>query len=73
MRQRDNAIGAVVSAFSGGAVRERDSRGGGKRLALERQKGMAFLQFSENGRKRESGWGLKFLEDKIVFFIKFIQ
>ncbi len=28
MRQRDNAIGAVVSAFVGGTVRERDSRGG---------------------------------------------
>ena len=33
MRQRDNVIGAVVSAFVGGTMRERDSRGG-ERLPL---------------------------------------
>ena len=60
MRQRDNEIGAVVSVFVCGAVRDRDSRGG-ERLASEREKGvLAFLQFSEmeEGGERVAGFGI---------------
>ncbi len=71
MWQRDNAIEAVVSAFSDGAVKERDSRGGSVWRWREK-KAFGFLQFSEM-EERESGGGLKILEDKIVFLIKFIQ
>jgi hypothetical protein len=72
--QRDNAIGAVVSVFVGGAVRDRDSIEGGSVWRRREKKAFGFFAIFRNGRKRErEGLGLKFFEDKIVFFIKFIQ
>ena len=58
--------------LASGTVRERDSRWGASCIG-ERKKGVWFFAIFRNGRKRDGGGGLKFLEDKTVFLFKFIQ
>ena len=71
MRQRDNVIGAVVSAFIGGTMRERDSRGGERLPSMVSAlvDGAVRREIAEGG----SVWRRREKKDKIVFLNKFIQ
>jgi hypothetical protein len=53
VRQRDNAIGAVVCVFVGGAVRERDSRGGEASGVGETKRPGLFAIFRKWKKERE--------------------